>query len=98
MSPPAKAEAPAGDRSPNPADKQLIGAGYTAGMAEVQSPTRTESAGSGGIGTLTRTLPAEISLSMYVNTIPRERPHWWLWTPAAAPQRTLLAQLGWWSP
>jgi hypothetical protein len=36
-------------------------------------------------------------LRLVVNTLPRERPHWWLRTEAGRCQRELLEQLGWWA-
>jgi hypothetical protein len=39
--------------------------------------------------------PAEADLRLVVNTLPRERPHWWLYTPEGRRQRELLQKLGW---
>jgi hypothetical protein len=41
--------------------------------------------------------PAEANLRLVVNTLPRERPHWWLRTWEGRHQRELLERLGWWA-
>jgi hypothetical protein len=41
--------------------------------------------------------PAEADLRLVVNTLPRERPHWWLYTPEGRRQREFLERLGWWA-
>jgi hypothetical protein len=90
MSPPEKAEGPAAHRPPDTANNPNQGQGYTTGTAQIQI------SGLDGSAPSTRTMAADISLRMYVNTIPRERPHWWLRTPAAGYQVRLLDSLGWW--
>jgi hypothetical protein len=40
---------------------------------------------------------AEADLRLVVNTLPRERPHWWLRTWEGRHQRELLERLGWWA-
>ena len=41
--------------------------------------------------------PAEADLRLVVNTIRRERHHWWLYTWEGRHQREFLERLGWWS-
>jgi hypothetical protein len=87
---PEKAGRPAADRPQDPATTTQ-GEGYTTGSAQGQI------SGLDGSNSITRTMAADISLRMYVNTIPRERPHWWLRTPEAGNQIRLLDSLGWWA-
>jgi hypothetical protein len=39
----------------------------------------------------------EADLRFLMNTLSRERPHWWLLTTAGRQQREFLEQLGWWA-
>jgi hypothetical protein len=44
-----------------------------------------------------RLYPTEADLRLVVNTLLRERLHWWLYTPEGRRQREFLERLGWWA-